>query len=355
MKVPKARKLKSGTWFIQLRLNGESISVTGDTQKECTDKALAIKSGIKAGMRETKKEPEVQKLPTLGEAIDAYIKKRDAVLSPSTIRGYNEIKRTRFKDFTDTSLSDMSPELWQVACNMEARLCSGKTLKNAWGFICSVLRENGIVPPKVKLPQVIANERPFLDYTQIKTFINAVHGTDIEIPALLALHSLRRSELMALRWENIDFDKRVMKIKGAAVYNMDNKFVQKKENKNTSSARVVPILMDELYDALKEKEKPEGLVVEGNPNSIWIKVNKVCAANSLPEIGFHGLRHSFASLAYHLNVPEKVVMELGGWSDYQTMRKIYTHIAQADIDDNAQKFRDFFNPKPDAAKVNIAN
>ena len=59
-------------------------------------------------------------------------------------------------------------------------------------------------------------------------------------------------------------------------------------------------------------------------------------------MGVHGLRHSFASLAYHLQIPEKIAMEIGGWSDDGTMRKIYTHLAQKDIADRAKDFSNFF-------------
>ena len=89
---PKARKLSSGNWFIQLRLGGESIPVTARTEKECIRRAQYVKAEYQAGKR---KAPE-PKGPTLGEAIDAYIARRDAVLSPSTIRGYKCIRKSRF-------------------------------------------------------------------------------------------------------------------------------------------------------------------------------------------------------------------------------------------------------------------
>ncbi len=59
-------------------------------------------------------------------------------------------------------------------------------------------------------------------------------------------------------------------------------------------------------------------------------------------MGVHGLRHSFASLAYHLNMPEKVAMQIGGWSDRETMSKIYTHLAQMDISKYETQMTDFY-------------
>lgn len=54
MNVPKARKLASGTWFIQLRLGGESIPVSAATERAVTREALRIKAEYRAGMREQK-------------------------------------------------------------------------------------------------------------------------------------------------------------------------------------------------------------------------------------------------------------------------------------------------------------
>lgn len=344
MKVPNPRKLKSGTWFIQLRLGGESISVSARTKKECVRQAQYIKAEYVAGKRAAPpKEPEIEKSPTLGEAIDAYIKNRNAVLSPSTIRGYQIIRRTRFKSIMDKPLSDISDEEWQRACNNEAKICSAKTLQNAWGLIAPSIAGKIGKAPKVTLPQVMPNERPYLEPEEIMPFITAVKGTDVEIPALLALSSLRRSEIMGLHWENVDLGKKLIRVKGAMVYNQDNKLTARKENKTRPSARIVPIMIDELYQALSCAKKDSGRVTHLAPNTIQRKIDKICEENGLPKVGIHGLRHSFASLAYHLRVPIKIVMSIGGWSDYQTLRKIYTHIAKSDVSHYTEQFIDFFS------------
>ena len=71
---------------------------------------------------------------------------------------------------------------------------------------------------------------------------------------------------------------------------------------------------------------------------------KIAAQIGRPDARFHDLRHSFASLAYNLGLLEKVTMELGGWNNDQTMRKIYTYIAKQDLDSSTKTFTNFFAP-----------
>lgn len=344
MKVPKARRLSSGTWFIQLRLGGESIPVTGQTERACTTQAQLIKAEYLAGKREEKKKtPAPEKLPTLSQAIDDYIASRSNILSPSTIRGYRIVQRNRFMELMGRSLSDITDKDWTEALNREAAICAPKTIQNAWRFIGSVVKAaTGRPLPSAMLPQFPPNEHPFLDPEQVKTFIAAAEGDPYQIPSLLALSSLRRSEICGLQWENVDLGKKRILVKGAVVEDEHYNLVMKQENKNRSSTRYIPILIPELYNALLAVQKPSGKVVTLHPDSILRGVNRICDRAGLPRVGVHGLRHSFASLAYHLGIPDQIIMELGGWSDLQTMRKIYTHIAKSDMERYQSAFGDFF-------------
>lgn len=343
MKVPKPRKLKSGMWYIQLRLGGGNIMVHGTTEKKCIKEAQLVKAEYLAGKRKAVLSG-ADKLPTLSRAIDSYIAKRDGILSPATIAGYRVIQRNRFKGLMDKSLSEISNAEWAKAFNLEAKTISAKTLKNTWGLIQAVItEETDQQPPKVKMPQVVPFDKKFLEPDQITIFIRAAKGTKAEIPALLALSSLRKSEIFALRWENIDLEKRVIRVRGAAVQDEHHKLVQKKENKNSTSNRNVPIMINELYEALCAVPEKNGYVVTCAQNTLYRQINQICEKNGLPNVGVHGLRHSFASLAYHLGVPERITMEIGGWANNQTMHKIYIHIARQDVSKYAEEFKGFFS------------
>jgi integrase len=118
--------------------------------------------------------------------------------------------------------------------------------------------------------------------------------------------------------------------------------VLKKDNKNRASKRTIPILIDRLYELLCEQPNKTGLILTSFPDLLFKQVNAACVKSGLPKVGVHGLRHSFASLAYHRGVPERIAMQMGGWSDIGTMHKIYTHIAQKDVDKYAGELKTFF-------------
>ena len=337
MKIPKARQLPSGAWFCRIRIDGQDISITRDTEKEAVAEAMAMKAGIKDAARKPQKK-------TLSQAIDDYIEARRNILSPATIRGYKIIQGNRFQSMMQKDVYTVTQDQWQRAVNAEAKRFNAKTLTNSWRFLSSVIAEATGKVVSVQLPQVVSNERPWLTPEQVTTFVAAVKGTNIEIPALLALSSLRCSELLDLKWEDIDLDKKIIRINGSAVYDEDGKLIHKKENKNSTSRRTVPIIPP-LQEALTNASRSGEYVVTLTPNWIYKSINKVCEEAGLPKVGIHGLRHSFASLAFHLNMPEKVAMQIGGWSNDQTMRKIYTHLSQADVSKHAEAFTAFFDNK----------
>lgn len=324
MIVPKARKLSSGTWFIQLRLGGRSIPVTGPTEDKCVKAAQLIKARHLAGQRQTAPKTDL----TLSQAIDKYIDRRKNTLSPSTIRGYRAVQSSHFQKQMQQPVSKKHD--WQAVIDAEAANYSAKTLKNAWGFIASVLRENGVHPADITFGQIVSGNRPWLEPEDIPIFVKATEGSAYQIPMLLALHGLRRSEIIGLTWQHINLKKQIITISGSRVFDTDNRLIHKDENKNITSRRQIPIMIPELKVALEAVEDKTGFVVNCYPDTIRIKINKLCRANDLPEVGIHGLRYSFASLAYHLGLSERETMDLGGWADSQTMHKIYIRLAAAD-------------------------
>lgn len=335
MKPPKAKQLPSGMWYCRIRVDGKDISITRSSEKVAIAEAMAIKAGI----IEMRKE---QTCPTLAAALRSYIDARDGLISESTIRGYMTIRDHRFEKLQGFDLGKITAAQWQAEIKREAKRLSPKTVANSWALIAAVLRENELAIPRVVLPAAIVNEHEYLLPSQIPVFLDAIHGQDMELPALLGLHSLRRSEILKVTWRDIDLRQQLIHVHGAAVFDKNQKLVYKAANKNETSYRSVPIMIPRLAEMLAELPRSREHLVCCNPNTIWAQVNRTCRSAGLPEIGTHGLRHSFASLAYSLGVSEEATMRMGGWKDIQTMRKIYTHISKVDLASAAKRMSEFY-------------
>lgn len=352
IRLPKIEKLPSGAYHTRVLIDGQRISITEDTEAECVAEYMALKHGV----LEAKKK-EKQKEKTLSEAVDDYIKSREGKRSPATIGGYKKDKRNTFQSMMKANIYTVTDEQWQAAINQEHKLGrSSKYIQNAWALMSASIEAATGRRPKVMLFPKEANERGYLEPDQVEVFVAAIKGKPVEIPALLCLSSLRRSEMLALKWNKVDLEKKVIYVHGARVRG-DNGLVEKKQNKTDKSRRTIPIIPP-LEEALKNAERKSDHVVTMGGDTALKQVKAVCAEAGLPIIDLHGLRHSFASLAYHLGIPEMIAAEIGGWNDLGTMHKIYTHLAGADIAKRAHDFSDFFDPekkKEKAQKVQSGN
>lgn len=324
--VPKHR---GNTWCAQLMVKGERKFITAESEEEYYAKARAAKTG----MIEIKKA--APKLP-LGTAIDNFIHDNDSVLSPSTINAYKSYRKTRFQNCMNSDVHQIN---FQSMVNEESKDVSPKTVINAWRLVTASLRHAGETVPTVNLPQRARSDRPWLDYEQIQVFLSAVKGKPYELGALLALHGLRRSELLHLTAADVDTEKNVIHVRGASVIGDGNKLVEKQTNKNSTSARDVNIVITRLNDLVKGKE---GKLVTTNPTTLYGAINGLCEKTGLPKVGVHGLRHSYISLCFHLGWDMKTVMREGGYSNLQTVNNVYRHLATQDANADIQQMRSFF-------------
>ena len=327
MPVPKPRQLSDGRWMAQLMVDGKRHTVYGITEEEYTLRARALK----AKLLTAKSEPP--KL-FLGTVIDKYIDSNENVLSPSTIRGYRMIRKHYFQDYMNMLLANID---WQVMVNEAAKTLAPKTVKNAWGLVSASLAAIGAEIPEVNLPEPAKKETPFLNYVEIQTFLDAVRGKPCELAAILALHSLRRSELFALNREDIHDG--FIYVGKAYVPDETDSFVLKYTTKTPMSTRKVPVMIPRLLEILPESE---GRLITDPPSTAYSQINRICAKAGLPQIGYHGLRRSFASLGYHLKWSERTVMRIGGWSNIQTVHKFYIKLAEMDVNDDIKAMQAFY-------------
>lgn len=163
---------------------------------------------------------------------------------------------------------------------------------------------------------------------------NIKNGSDIII---LLKTGLRRSELLALRWENIDMEKKIIHIRESV--SETGTGLEIHPCKSIKSIRDIPF-DDELYDIFS-KMKQTGFVIKGqngknmNPHNWSYKryavVNKKIQQTAeqkgiaLPLLNPHELRHTFGSILYGRGVDIVTISKLMGHSSIEITVKLYVH------------------------------
>jgi integrase len=297
-------------------MDGKDISITRDTEKEAVAEAMAIKVGIK-------KENKVENI-TLRKAIDKYIDDRSSILSPSTVRGYRTLQANRFQGIMDMPIAKLDTRAIQKAVNVDAKAVGAKTLKNAIGLLSGAMGYYGVEIGKLTLPEQQKVEKEIYTTEELRKLLDAIRGTDSEIVVLLAAWlGMRRSEILGLRWTSIDYEKGTVSVTEAIVPGEGHKLTAK-GTKTAASKRVVSC-PQYILDVFKRTEPKGERVVTAHPATIDRRLNKICNSIDIPYIGLHAMRHQNASTMLLLNVPDKYVMERGGWSNIATPKSIYQH------------------------------
>lgn len=335
-----AKQLPSGSWRVQVYAGKgpdgrrQYLSFTKPTKKEAEFEALQFQ----LRHREISRDSSAM---TLAQAMERYIAGKDGVLSPSTIRGYENIRKNNLQGLMPVRLNRITPAMVQESINQEAkpyldkfgklRTRTPKSIRNIHGLLSAVLAEYcPDITLKTRLPQKEIKEQNILEPQQIGTLLKAVEGNPMELPVLMGVWlCMRASEISGLTWDCVDFGKNTITIKRALVRDRDNHWVEKgtKTTGSTRTIHVPPYIMDRLA-AQKERSCGER-VVPLSSESMYKRLKTILKRTGLPDIRFHDLRHTAASVMLTLNVPDKYAQARGGWSTNHTMKTVYQHTMKA--------------------------
>jgi len=197
---------------------------------------------------------------------------------------------------------------------------------------------------KVEPIKTQRKEMNFYNIEQLKTLFKVVENDRMEIVVKLAgMLGLRREEIAGLKWDNIDFNNKLITI--AEARTQAGKNIISKGTKNRSSHRTlyVPDEIVRLLAVIKQKQeeqkallgeayKDEGYVIAWEngepyrPNYLSDLFKKIIDDNKLPPLRLHGLRHTFASIANELGINLYDISKALGHSQVGTTSQVYTHM-----------------------------
>ncbi|MBQ6358918.1 MAG: site-specific integrase [Clostridia bacterium] len=340
-KRPTPQRLPSGTWRCQVMVSGTRVSVTDEDREICQAKAMAIQAGL------LEKE-EKKKALTLEEAIDGYLESKSDVLSPSTVRGYEFVKRKRFPSLMKQNIWTITQKDVQTAVNQEARTkVSAKTIENGYGLVRPVLKMYGIDVSGVKLPQQVIRRKKYVQKDEIETLIDAARGDSCELQILLALWlGLRRSEIMGLHWDCVDPKAGRLVIRRKLVMDKENRFVLIEGAKTVKSQRRVSCpayIMDKLE--ARRHGRTEGPVFTQHPDTVRQHIHAICRKTGITDTSTHGLRHTNAAVMNDLGVSDAHAMERGGWSEERTYKATYSYVFESTAKEEDALVDEFFASK----------
>ncbi len=210
---------------------------------------------------------------------------------------------------------------------------------------------NTNVADKVTRPKTDGYKASFYSIEEIEKLFDCIKENECRLPIMLtAMYGFRRSEVLGLKWDAIDFENKVVYVKHKVVETqLDGKrYIHKSDKMKTkTSNRTLPLLPQAEELLLKKKEEIQrnkellgktydkryyDYVCVDNlgrlilPNRLTHNFIKIIKRNKLRHIRFHDLRHSCASIMLKNGVPMKNIQEWLGHADFGTTANIYSHL-----------------------------
>lgn len=271
---------------------------------------------------------------TLRDAMKSYIEMTTPVLSGTTTQGYDKDQYDSYSFLMDKKLKDITSSDLQIAVDFDTkriskrskvkRECiSPKTVRNAYSFVRTVI--NYYYPGDeydVKLPKVPKKVKELLPP---ETVLQIVHGTDIELPCLLACWlSFSMSEIRGIRVRDISGGYLTL---NQVVVDIGCTATVKQSGKADPRLRrhKVPGYIQLLIDRESTGKGPDDLLIDLSGHAVYMRWSRLLEKHNLPHMTFHDLRHLNASVMALLRIPDKYAQERGGWASDRVMKRVYTH------------------------------
>lgn len=151
---------------------------------------------------------------------------------------------------------------------------------------------------------------------------------------LFIFSGLRRGELLALKWDDIDFKNKTLNVNKSLSKGEYNKlFVSTTKTEN--STRIITVDKDTLLSLKRLKIQSTSDIIFSNRKGNYLrlstpqdKLNEAIKKTSIKKIRIHDLRHTHASLLFASGANAKEVQERLGHKDIKTTMNIYTHVTK---------------------------
>ena len=296
----------------------------------------------------------------------------DSIVRPNraetTVYAYQKIIDNHIDPALGTvPLKRLTPKMVQeyYTETQRANGLSSNTMRRPHDLLSSALRSavrQDVIPAspmeRVEPPRVRTTESYFYNNQELKLLYQKIEGNILELAVKLAGSlGMRREEICGLKWENVDLQRHLVLIREArTAYGAT---IVQKETKNRSSVRTL-YLPDEVYLLLEQEQarqqqerclqsptyNPTDHVildakgVPYSPNALSLAFTRFVKKNDLPRLTFHGLRHTFATIASCQGASLFDIGKALGHSTPATTGRIYTHLVDRTHEELVQRVSD---------------
>lgn len=208
-------------------------------------------------------------------------------------------------------------------------------------------------------PKLVRSEMRTWTAEQVRTFLNFIDDDPLKVVfTLLCTTGMRRGEVLGLRWSDVDFENRRLRVQ-QTLTSVEYRIVVG-EPKTSRGRRSVPL--DSTSTAVLRQHrarqnewrlhmgsqwnnsldlvtvKPDATPI--HPDTVSDTFDRRVKSAGLPKIRLHDLRHTWATLALEANVPVKVVSEVLGHSSPAFTLDVYSHVTPVMMEDLARTVGD---------------
>lgn len=280
--------------------------------------------------------------PTFSGFCNRFLKIKESEVKPTTLADYEQTISNHLNPFFgEMRLSDITPPIIQeyLACKADRRV-SPATIGKSYRVLKVILRQalaleiiNRDPTIAIKPPRVERKEMDYLNEEEVTRLLDAAGGDMHALLSVACFTGLRQGEILALRWQDIDFDMRAIRV--VRSYNPRHGFMDLKTSSSRRSVPMIPSLISTLKLLHEERGKPapESIVFlnrDGKPldrsNLITRRFEQTLENAGLRRIRFHDLRHTYASLCIASGVDPKGLQQAMGHSSIQVTMDVYAHL-----------------------------
>ncbi len=349
------RKREDGRWegriMVGHKENGDSIFryIYADTQKELTAK---LRQNITAYQGVDLTE---ECRMTLSEWLDRWLEQMVAILRPSTLEHYRSDMKHHIKPYlgqkklaqiTASDLRKLYDDLKKQGRVHprpgQSRGLSTTTIHGIHTTLHHALKsavDQRLLPHNpadhVEPPKVVHKSMTILNEEQLDTFLAAVEQDPIWKNFFYTelTTGLRLGEICGLMWSDFDAKKGTLSVNRTIHKEKGGRLVTG-DTKTYAGTRTI-VLPDSTAELLRGRKKnsysvwifPNPLKPEApmNPSTAYRQLKAILTENSLPDLRFHDLRHTFATHALANGVDAKTLSGILGHTKASFTVDTYTH------------------------------